>query len=483
MKILLASLSIEPDSRAGHSPNCAYSLGLAYLQAVLERDGHEVRLLFLNNFSHQVAAEQTLKCIQEWQPQIVGFQIFSMNRVSTYKVLDTMKTACPDVRVVLGGIHTSVMYQQILERYPHVITVLGEGEVTLSELVRAFEVGMSYDNIAGLAFWQSGKVVCTQARPLIEDLNTLPFPKHEVFFEEEPNRVTAHIITSRGCPFNCSFCCLQIISNRKWRKRDIANVVDELKMLKGKYPRLRFVQLHDDTFLLDNKRVIEFCKLVIEANLSLKFSCSGRVKPVSVEMFRWMQRAGFVKIMFGLETGSSTLLKAVHKSISPSDVIHLFEELRGFKFDVTTFLMCGFPGETDETVAETVALVRATQKTHYNYIAGIGKLWVYPGTEVYQTMKAAGCIDDEFWLTENPVPYCTIEHPFAKLVAFEERMMNELSVDRILTLEGFRRQFPYMWREIIGYLLTHPGHLIRILGRKLKTLLKFEQKRSSQLED
>ena len=462
MKILLASLSIESDSRVAHSPNGAYSLGLAYLQSFLEKDGHEVHLLFLNNFSHHIAEDRIIKCIEEWQPQVVGFQIFSMNRTSTYKVIDKMKVLCPDTRVILGGIHASVMYDQILKRYPHAIVVIGEGELTLSELVKAFEKHAPYNSIAGLAFFRDGKVVRTPERPLIEDLNVLSFPKHETFFEEESERTTAHIIASRGCPFNCSFCCLETISHRKWRKRDVAKVVEELKILKKKYPRLQYVQFHDDTFLLDNERVILFCKLAVEANMSLKFICSTRVKPISTEMFRWMKRAGFIKIMFGLETGSSVLLESIHKNITPADVLHLFKLLSEFDFDVTTFFMCGFPGETDATISETIALVRATQKIYYNYIAGIGKLWVYPGTEVYQIMKAKGYIDDEFWMTEASVPYFTAEHPFFELVKFEERMMNELSIDRVFSLNGFKRQIPYMWREILGYLAKHPRRLIAI---------------------
>lgn len=482
MKILLASLSIEPDSRAIHSPNAPYSLGLAYLQSFLEKDGHEIRLLFLNNVSHRIAKECTFKCIEEWQPQVVGFQIFSMNRVSTYKVLNEMKTSYSDLHVVLGGIHASVMYHQILERYPQAIIVIGEGEVTLSELVNAFETHASYDDVAGLAFCRDGKVVCTPERPLIKDLDVLPFPKHEMFFDEEPNRITAHIIASRGCPFSCSFCCLETISHRKWRKRNVAKVVEELKMLKEKYPRLKYVQFHDDTFLLDNEQVILFCKLTIEANLSLKFICSARVKPISIEMFRWMKRAGFIKIMFGLETGSPALLKSIHKNITPTDVLDLFKLLSEFDFDITTFLMCGFPGETDTTISETIALVRDTQKIYYNYIAGIGKLWVYPGTEVYQIMKAQGCIDDEFWMTEASVPYFTVEHTFAKLVEFEERMMNELSVDRVFSCEGFRRQVPHMWREITSYLLD-PYHLNSFLRNKLSPLKRLVKGAFARIEN
>ena len=172
MKILLASLSVEPDSRALNSPNSAYSLGLAYLQAFLEKDGHEVRLLFLNNVSHQIARDRIMSSIEEWCPQVVGFQIFSMNRVSTYKVLDEMKSLCPDVLVVLGGIHASVMYQQIIERYTQAIVVIGEGEVTLSELVKSIETKSSYEQVEGLAFYRDGKVVCTPKRPLINNLGS-----------------------------------------------------------------------------------------------------------------------------------------------------------------------------------------------------------------------------------------------------------------------------------------------------------------------
>lgn len=459
MKILLTSLSIEAESRFVNHPNCAYPLGLAYLHAVLEKNGHEVKTLSLNNFDHEVSIKAIVKKLIEWSPKVVGFQIFSMNRVSTYKVLDLMKKEYPHIRVILGGIHTSVMYRQLLERYPHAIAVIGEGELTFSELLNAIESDMeAYEQIDGLAFVKDGKIIITKERHLIEDLDTLPFAKHEIFFDEEPRRVYAHIISSRGCPFNCSFCCLATISHRKWRPRDVSKVVEELMILKKKYPRLKYVQFHDDTLTLDNERTIKLCKLLVNANLSLKFICSARIKPISREMFKWMAKAGFIKIMFGLETGSKRLLKSIHKNISPDDVIVLFKILREFNFDITTFLMCGFPGEDNETVTETIRLVRATQKMHYNYIAGIGKLWVYPGTEIYQMMKEAKCVDDDFWMSDKPVPYYTVEHSLAKLVNFENRMMNELSIDRVFTVQGFKCQFPLMWKEIACYFLRHPRH-------------------------
>jgi len=373
--------------------------------------------------------------------------------VSTFDAIEKLKVSYPKIKVVIGGVHTSVMYKQILNKYNHIIAVIGEGEITFKELVNSIENGHSHENIAGIAYYKDGNVVVTKQRNLLEDLDILPFAKHEIFFDNEPNRTIGHIISSRGCPFNCSFCCLKVISNRVSRTRDMRKVVEEIKILKGKYPRLQHIQFHDDTLLLNNERVIEFCKLIISEKLGITFSCSARVKPISSEMFSWMARAGFTKIMFGLETGSSKLLESIHKKIKKEDVINLFNILKPFDFIVTTFLMCGFPGETEETIQETIALVKKTQKIHYNWIAGVGKLWVYPGSEVYQFMKDMGKISDDFWMENTPVPYFTAEHDLKTLVKFEEKMMNHLAISRILTFKGFMNHFLSMPITIISFLI------------------------------
>ena len=171
MKILLASLSIEAESRFVNHPNCAYPLGLAYIHAVLEKDGHKVKTLPLNNFDHKVSIKAIVKTLVEWSPEVVGFQVFSMNRVSTYKALDLMKKKYPHIRVILGGIHTSVMYRQLLNRYPHAVAIIGEGELTFSELLKAIELRVeSYEQIDGLAFMKDDKIILTKERHLIEAL-------------------------------------------------------------------------------------------------------------------------------------------------------------------------------------------------------------------------------------------------------------------------------------------------------------------------
>lgn len=453
MKTLLVSASIEPESRNAHTANAPYSIGLSYIHAVLAREGHDAELLFLNNHDYESSHRILFDRIAEASPDVVAFQIFSMNRTSTFSAIECLSSNYPAIKVIIGGIHTSVMYRQILMKFPHVIAVIGEGEITMTELLPLLDRHSDISAVAGIAFVQNGKIHVTPRRELLKNLDTLPFPLHETFFDNEPERIIAHIISSRGCPFDCSFCCLKVVSMRRYRERDIRSVVDEIEMLKKKYPRLRQIQFHDDTFTLNNARVIEFCKLVIERKLGLTFVCSARVKPVSAEMFSWMQKAGFVKVMFGLETGSPALLKSIHKEISREDVLNLFHLLKPFDLAVTTFLMCGFPGETQETINETIALVRETQKIHYNWIAGVAVLWVYPGTEVYEIMKKAGKITDDYWLTDQAVPYFTVEHDLEVLKKFEEQMANMLSVTRIFTPQGFRQHFMIMPMKILRFIL------------------------------
>lgn len=453
MKILLATLSIEPASRSENHPDAAYSIGLSYIHSVLGQKGHDVELLFLNNFGHERSEDVFFKRVDDWRPQLVGFQIFSMNRVSTFSAIRKLQTRHTDIKIVIGGVHTSVMYAQILKEFPHVIAVIGEGEQTFAELAECFESGRSYDDLAGIAYCRDGTVIVTRPRKLLKDLDALPFPRHEKFFDNEPGRTVAHVISSRGCPFDCSFCCLKAVSMRKYRARDMEKVVEEIKHLKTRYPRLRRVQFHDDSFMLDNRRVIEFCKMIIAEHLGLKFICSARVKPISGEMFHWMEKAGFVKIMFGLETGSPKLLESIHKKVTRTDVINLFNTLKPFNFITTTFLMCGFPGEDDVTIQETIDLVKTTQKISYNWIAGIGKLWVYPGTEVYDIMKKRGKISDDFWLSGRPVPYFTAEQDLGTLIKFEEKLMNHLSIFRIFNPKGFIHHFMNMPLTIIRFLL------------------------------
>ncbi|KFD40731.1 hypothetical protein HX99_05630 [Peptococcaceae bacterium SCADC1_2_3] len=468
MKVLLVSHSFEENSRATYSPNVPYSLGLAYIASFLETKGHEVDILWLDTFDFSCSHKLILSKIDEFKPEVLGIQMFSMNRVSSRRLIEHCSEKYPNLKLVIGGIHASIMADQIVKRYRNVVVVVGEGEITFSELLSVFENGYSLDNIKGLVYWENGKIVKTEERELNYNLDSLPHPKHEAFFDFEPERTTAHIITSRGCPFKCSFCCLHIISKRKYRVRNIDEVIKEIVDLKIKYPRLKTIQIHDDNFTLNNNRVIDFCKKIIALNLDIDFIASGTIKPVSEEMLYYMEKAGFKKLMFGLETGAEKLMVNTRKGIKKKDAEALFYKLKKHDFLITTFLMVGFPGENEDTVNETISFVKKLQRIKYNYIVGIGKLWVYPGTEIYQIMKNENRISDDYWLLDGDVPYFTVELDLDTLKEFESKMLDHLSILRIFTFKGFIHHFLSMPLVILKFLMGNKYLIISIIVEGIK---------------
>jgi len=450
-KILLISASFDEEKRANSiNANSHYPLGLGYLHAVLEKNNYKTKTLFLNDYSYQACRTRVKKSIRNLKPNIIGFNILTSNRVLTFELIEYIHSHYPLIKIIIGGIHATVMHEQIINKYPYVIAVIGEGEITLIKLLQAISKHEPLKSIQGLSYWDK-KVVTTEERPRIDDLDSLPFPKHEVFFTK--NRTVASVLTSRGCPFNCSFCVLYSISRRLYKKRSIENVIQEILYLKNRYQQLETVWLHDDQFFLDNQRVIDFCDAVINKNIKLKFICSGRFKPVTKQMVDALEEAGFIEVLFGLESGSTKILERCHKMITQQDVINAVTLFKNSKIFIVTFLIVGLSGETIKTVEEGYNFIKKIQKVNYIFYNDIGTLTIYPGTEIYEQAKNAGAITDEYWLTDKPVPYFTVEHTIEELKYYKEEMLNHISLTKLLTPKGFIGQF-----DMIPYIIKFTIH-------------------------
>lgn len=245
----------------------------------------------------------------------------------------------------------------------------------------------------------------TKPREVIKNLDTLPFPKHELFFNNS-KRYSGCLLTSRGCYFSCSFCCLNPEAKRIVRFRSPKNVVDEIEFMVKKFPQMTEIDILDDSFFVDNKRVIEICDEIIRRNIKIDFVCSGRVKPLSKEMIKKLEQANFRKVMLGLESGDNSILKSCHKGINQDDVVNAFKLFSKSSINLKTFLIIGLPGENIETIRETSRFVKEIQKIKYVSYANFANLLiVYPGTEVYEIAKSKGMINDEFWLSDREIPY------------------------------------------------------------------------------
>lgn len=446
MKILLVSTSFEVEWRSTTiKENSHYPLGIAYIHSYLEFNGHTVESLFLNDYPYDDCYSIVRNKVEEFSPDVVGFNIMTNNRTSSFAAIEFIHENNPSIQIIAGGVHSSVMYEQMVKKYPFMVVIIGEGEVTAGELMDSFSGKLPLDDVAGICFVRNGKFTKTKERPLIEDLDSLPFPKHEAFFTEK--RTTASLLTSRGCPFKCTFCVLSMVSQGSVRMRSVGNVIAEIQHLVATYPQLETIWLHDDQFFIDNKRVIALCELIVANNIKLKFICSGRFKPISKEMVKAMERAGFIQALMGLESGSAKVLKLAKKGIKPHHALEAVSLFKDSKIVVTCFLIVGLYGEDDSTVEETINLVREMQKIKYMVYHDIGTLTIYPGIEIYDIAKKAGAINDDYWLTDKKTPFFTVEHSEDQLIAYKNRILDHIAITRFFTIKGFRAQIgmlPYI---------------------------------------
>lgn len=428
-KIFLLETSVEKQNRIEYDPNSTYALGLAYLDAVLKKDGYEVVTKDFAQTDEAECLNNIKNIILEFKPKIIGISMMSMTRASSYKVIKLIKNLDKNIKIILGGIHASIMYEQLLKNFLVDCVVVGEGEETIREIIPALFSNNSLKNIKGIAFRKGNKVIKTKERELIKNLDDLSFPSHDVFMN--PQRTKICVLSSRGCPNNCSFCCLHLITKRRYRIRSYMNIVEEIESILAKFPNITDIEFSDDTFTLNMQRVIDFCKEIIKRKIKINFVCSARIKPASREMFLWMQRAGFKEVRFGIETGSRKMLESIHKAITPEEIIETFKIASiAKKINFVKFLMVGFPGENEETVNETIELSKKLNRIIPMNFFYATPLWVYPGTEVYGIMKEAGKINDDFWLSDNPCPLYTVEHSEAELIAMSNKISFETCLDR-----------------------------------------------------
>ncbi len=438
----------------------SYPIGLAYLYSYLKKYNFEPKILHLNYYHKDDVENAIFSTIEKFNPEVVAFQMLTSNRTSTCETIEKIHKLYPKIKIILGGIHATLLYKNIIKRFPYVFIIIGEGEETLIELLNEFSNKKpNYKKIKGLFFLHKGKEIMNSPRELIEDLDSLPFPAHEQFITKNVTR--ACILTSRGCPFKCSFCCINPLTKRKVRFRSVQNVLKEIEEVIKKFPWLKEIWIFDDTFFLDNHRVIEICKGIIKMNSKIHFTCCGRIKPISNEMIHYLEKANFKSVLLGVESGSEEVLAKTGKGITPKEVEEAFKKFKHSKITLKPFHIIGLPGETLKTATESAIFFRKLQKIKYDYVENTANyLRVYPGTRVYDLAKEKNSLDDSYWDSSKSVPFFFLENTPKKLYEYGEIYLNHVSLDRILTPKGFANQWmmipyivPYMAKKILMRIL------------------------------
>ncbi len=336
-------------------------LGLAYLAAVLEREGHEVKA-FDFGLDPETPLGEDVQRLVAFDPHLVGITAMT---IVYHSVLDTaaLLKAHLGRPIVIGGPHATLFPEPILNETPVIdYVVRGEGEETILELVRVLESGDVEDlgAVRGLTYRLHGQPVSNPDRDLIQDLDGLPFPARHLFelqrygLRTPEGRPMFTVLSSRGCPYNCAYCFKGIVG-RTYRQRSPDNIIAELRQVIDRYG-VRDFYFVDDLFTLDAKRLAALTEQLIDANLDIRWQCLARVDRVNEEILHKMYAAGCRRIHYGIESGNEQILKHIGKGFTLEKVRRAVRWTREAGIQTKGYFMLGLPGDTEETMKQTVDL-------------------------------------------------------------------------------------------------------------------------------
>jgi len=362
-------------------------IGLAYLAAVLETEGARVEVIDCPtlNIDHSKLKQRLTKV----QPELVGITAMTPTIESALLCAKTAKETHPEALVVLGGPHATFMDREILAENPYVdIVARGEGEQTIKELACALTGKMKLRDVKGITFRRRKKIIRTPNRDLIEDLDSLPRPSFRHFPLDRYRifgRRIMPIVTSRGCPFQCSFCVTSRIFGRKIRMRSPKSVVEELEWLRIEHEAEAY-SFFDDTFTFDNERVRKICDEMIKRKINFPWDCQTRADKISRELLVKMKKAGCEVVTIGIESASQNILNSIGKGTTVEQNRKAIEMVKEAGISVVVSLIIGYPGETLEDVKRTLDFVmRVKPDDVYVCIAT-----PYPGTELFNLVREKG---------------------------------------------------------------------------------------------
>ncbi|MDY6964838.1 MAG: radical SAM protein [Halobacteriota archaeon] len=332
-------------------------------------------------------------------PDIVGISAMTGQYGSALSIAKIVKDHDPDVPVVMGGIHPTALPEEVVEKEEVDIVVRGEGEYTFLELVENIDGDLS--SVLGITYKLQDKIVHNADRPLIRNLDELPFPARDLILEKEtyPSSAFGKMIGSRGCPHKCIFCSPDKIWNRKVRFRSPESVIDEIKDVQKEFGTTLFY-FDDADFTLNKKFVMRVCDLIIEEGLNITWSCEGRADELEDDMAKKMARAGCESICIGVESGDEEILKKMNKGITIEEIIDARNILKKNNILFYAFFMIGFPWEDKSQVVKTSSFMRWLDPD----IASFNIATPYPGTGLYEQCKSEGTVptDWENFLHQSP---------------------------------------------------------------------------------
>jgi anaerobic magnesium-protoporphyrin IX monomethyl ester cyclase len=356
-------------------------LGICYAAAACEAAGAEV--VILDYIVRKYTPEKLTAELDALKPDAIGTSSVTMNFTAAADIMRRAKKNNPSVITMMGGPHVSFDIENTLTTYPEIdLIVIGEGEETLKELVPRLSTRDSWHGIKGIAFKEKGKIVFTEPRELIQDLDTLPLPARHLL---PMSRYLAlgfpvSIITSRGCPNRCIFCQGRRMVGYKVRHRKPKLVVDEIKDILS-YGWTR-INIADDIFTANKERVLEICSEIKKRAVSFTWSAFARVNTVDREIIEAMREAGCDSVSFGIESGNPEMLKRIKKGITLDQARKATKYCKDAGMITHASFMVGLPGESEETMRDSGNFAEELDIQYgYHFLAP------FPGTTVREKIE------------------------------------------------------------------------------------------------
>lgn len=402
MRLLLVVPRYYPD---WESNKTFYLLpwGLMYISSYLKQQGFEVHVLNQNHYGPDKLAE--ILSQNSFDAVLTGGLQVHLQPVK--RVVDIVKDHDPRILTIVGGPMATSHAELVIESLEIDYAVLGEGEEVAFNLLTALQGGQDVQEILGIAYRKNGEFVKTPEAPRIADLDALPFPDYESFefdhyldnyeFENQmevvnPGVRMAYIAGSRDCPAKCTFCFRTM--GGEYVVRSVDNVMKEIKFLIERY-RVNQIELSDEIFSVNKKRVYEFCDQI--EKLNIPWTCQIRVNMINEALILRMKEAGCILISYGLESASPAILKSMQKGVRVDQIETALQATRKAKVTIQGNWIFGDPAESPQTVRETLDFNRK----YRDYCIHLDVLLAYPGTPMYFDALERGLVADRIEFFET----------------------------------------------------------------------------------
>jgi len=383
-------------------------LGIAYLAAYAREKHFTVGVI--DGVIDKYTIASLVKKVLELDPKVVGISALTSNYYRAMRLAKELKKRNKDILIILGGPHVTIMPKESLRSNCFDLAVLGEGELTLDEILNKFkETGWnrnkflnnieSLKQINGIAFIDKRKLVVTKERERIDNLDSLPLPAWDLFpmkkYRPLPNQYkrepVANLIVIRGCPYHCSFCSSGHFFGRRVRSMSPERVIELIAHLIKTYGT-KDLSFWDDMLTLNKAWMHKLCSLMIKKKLDITWTCFARVDSVDYKLLKHMKKAGCWNIFFGFESGNQELLDNIGKGITLEQIETANALCKKVGIEVRASFMLALPGETPELARKTIDFAK---KLNPDYVQ-FSITTPYPGTKLYSDVKKYGRLNTKF---------------------------------------------------------------------------------------